>query len=189
MAPKWSQYTLLWPLFTLISGMWHFKIPSEGKNKSPHGQMVWKSLKMWNENGSVGKVRGLWQQRAVMLCPLTAAFLWVMVIKYQNRFFFQRQTASNLLFHSLFQPVSIARRCFHSFSFIFCLRYFFKCTFSYRSGSLIIPYFMKPFLMLLLAITPKLLCLCTLYMHSLGACSWTFGDGWCSIPAEFGEYL
>lgn len=48
---------------------------------------------------------------------------------------------------------------------------------------------MKLFLMLLLAIRPKLLCLCTLHMHNLGAYSWTFGDDWCSIPAERGEYL
>lgn len=66
------------------------KSPWREKNKSPHGQWVWKLLKMWNENenGSVGKVRGLWQQREVMLCPLTAAYLWVMVIKYQNSFGF-----------------------------------------------------------------------------------------------------
>lgn len=59
------------------------------------------------------------------------------------------QTSSNLLFHSLFLPVSIAPECFFcSFSFMFCL------LFSYRSGSLIIPYFMKRFLVLLLAIRP-----------------------------------
>lgn len=67
--------------------------------------------------------------------------------------------------------------------------YFFKCTFSHRSGSLITPYFVKRFLMLLLATRPKPLCLCALHMHGLGACGWTFGDRWCSVPAERGEYL